>query len=557
MGKIDSGIDDPACFDECYNKFFICINSLVNSAMHSERQFIQATAFNAIIYDVPAKIMAFYMAIIDDIQNLMRTKGEEEIYTFLLTPSFSNEISVRTISYENEPKMPHGRLLRVAINERSLYDPPSVIRRMAHEVAHYAGDKLRNRKIRKKYVEKSLLHILLTQVLHNSLIGIGGFGDELLKSILEILMMRDCFAHEKYNYSSNLCHLPALIIYEMLNNDLIYEEMLKYIEKTLERYFNKNLSEKDDELEKYISDITMKYVGNKINLIPDDGSIKEKLYIVSRWIMEDSYEELEYINNAENLLLLNCKFSQSIISEQKDKPLKSCTLAECMKGILSMYSEAYADIQMILLTNIFYEDYLTSFIRKESIELADFLNNISDIGRVTTVSMMMYCFGIWEDVENEKIAEDKDICQLHITIRKGIHDMISIMTDDQKKRYFEDQKSVGHIFLENIEAVKTRNLSSNRAFDECHFAVGKGIREDKVKAYINLYLAEYLGKCIIDTISEYEKGKVAKIEKTKMITQLQSKIETVNGCKNIKHVFEEICKENYNYREALFNVTSE
>ena len=40
-------------FDACFSKFFRSLNALVNSVMHSERQFIQATAFNAIIYDVP------------------------------------------------------------------------------------------------------------------------------------------------------------------------------------------------------------------------------------------------------------------------------------------------------------------------------------------------------------------------------------------------------------------------------------------------------------------------------------------------------------------------
>lgn len=100
----------PAAF--CWRRvgsseYFKGLNSLVNSAMHSERQFIQATAFNAIIYDVPPKIMAFYVAMISDLQKIVHTRTDKT-YTFFLAPSFANQISVKIFSYEAEELMNLG-----------------------------------------------------------------------------------------------------------------------------------------------------------------------------------------------------------------------------------------------------------------------------------------------------------------------------------------------------------------------------------------------------------------------------------------------------------------
>lgn len=69
-------------FDKCFCAYFDGLNALVNSAMHTDRQFIRATSFSDIFYDVPPKIMAVYVAIIYKIRGIMQTEGERR-YTFL------------------------------------------------------------------------------------------------------------------------------------------------------------------------------------------------------------------------------------------------------------------------------------------------------------------------------------------------------------------------------------------------------------------------------------------------------------------------------------------
>ena len=101
--------------ENCFNNFFDGLSSLVNSAMHTDRQFIHATSFSAIFYDVPPKIMAFYVAMIRRICEVM-SKNDKHHYTFLMKPGFCDEISVKVISFESAH--PEDRILQIAINEQ-------------------------------------------------------------------------------------------------------------------------------------------------------------------------------------------------------------------------------------------------------------------------------------------------------------------------------------------------------------------------------------------------------------------------------------------------------
>lgn len=138
-----------------YDNYFTALNTLVNSTMHNERQFVQATAFNAVFYSVPPKIMAFYNAYIYRIKQILRDVQGEEEYTFLIYPSFSPTISVEQISLDHN--LPVDRLLTVRISEKSLYDIESVMYQFVHELAHYVGNSLRYRRERKKNIMNTLV----------------------------------------------------------------------------------------------------------------------------------------------------------------------------------------------------------------------------------------------------------------------------------------------------------------------------------------------------------------------------------------------------------------
>lgn len=142
-------------FTTTFNEYFKGLAALANSGMHSDRSFIQATAFNAIFYDIPPKFMAFYTALVYRLISIMKDVDKYN-YSFLFTPNFSDNISVKTISYDSYLRT--DRLFVVSINESFFYNPHIVLTTMTHEIAHFAGDKKRNRDHRKLQYLKCVVY---------------------------------------------------------------------------------------------------------------------------------------------------------------------------------------------------------------------------------------------------------------------------------------------------------------------------------------------------------------------------------------------------------------
>lgn len=128
------------------HSYLQALNMLAHCTMHNERQFIQAPAFNAAIFDVPPKLLAFYAGVAYKVTELLN--DENRTYSFLFSPDFRPDIYIRPISGEGYS----SKLLVFYINERMFYDPVVVIQTMCHEIAHHVGKKARRRKERAQLI---------------------------------------------------------------------------------------------------------------------------------------------------------------------------------------------------------------------------------------------------------------------------------------------------------------------------------------------------------------------------------------------------------------------
>ena len=127
------------------------LNMLAHSTMHSERQFIQAPAFNVTIFDVPPKLLAFYAGVAYKVTELLNDEIQDEekrTYSFLFSPDFRSDIYVQPISEEGYG----SKLLIIYINEQMFYNPEVVIQTMCHEIAHHVGKNARCRKERAEFM---------------------------------------------------------------------------------------------------------------------------------------------------------------------------------------------------------------------------------------------------------------------------------------------------------------------------------------------------------------------------------------------------------------------
>lgn len=337
-----------------YDNYFTALNTLVNSTMHNERQFVQATAFNAVFYSVPPKIMAFYNAYIYRIKQILRDAECEEEYTFLIYPSFSPSIFVEQISLDDN--LPVDRLLTVRISEKSLYDIESVMYQMVHELAHYVGNDLRCRLERKQKIMDTLVKYIVAECEMDY-----ETYQALMAFVRKNMQSYDKNEHKRMpDYLRNMNlegqKLVQMLEYEQVRQDLFKEYYQEKIDKGETLY--------DELLEKLgIEDVSQNaYI---TSLLPQYCSIKsDELY--ENWTNINSEEAIvEYINYIELLK--------------------------------SAYSESYADLQMILVLAMDVKDYLSTFFIKQNISTIDMLSDADLMLRISTIYRVMEDSGIWTE----------------------------------------------------------------------------------------------------------------------------------------------------------------
>ncbi|MBD5501538.1 MAG: hypothetical protein HDR10_10135, partial [Lachnospiraceae bacterium] len=545
--KMSLDKDDPEAFEACYGEYFRGLNSLVNSAMHSERQFIQATAFNALIYDVPSKIMAFYVAVIHDIQSIIKS-NQDKNYTFLLTPSFSNEIYVKMISYQNE-ELPHDRILMVSINEKSLYNPKGVSRRMAHEVAHYVGDEIRDRQCRKECLELSVIYIILNEIFHSVFIETESFYP-LIEKIREALINDEMFNLARMNYSEDLTRVGAQIVEEFIANQEILRLLDEHVFKTMENMAAENDSRKI-RLTDYISQIIQLQAGGLTNILGE--VLKEKTWsqteieIIKNLVMDDIKEKINHINRDSRYLLYLGEMEQSVALGKTDDILKRKTIGEFANMLKSIYSEAFADVQMILLLNFGYEDYLNGFLVDESINLKKLPKSMEDLSRISMVVLTMNLIGMWDELGQQDCWNGKEfeLHELHQIIRRECAAMIQgIEWEDEEN--LEKLKKAVQCFRNQVgDQAEIRN----REYADYVIAVeDENVDDRMVNVYINNQLLQYLIGCVGRSIAQYLNNE----DKIERIKKLRKTIKTVIDCENMRETFKAVCLEVKEYKETIF-----
>ena len=151
------------------------VNSLIQSYTNSDRKLFQEPKKEQAMFDIPNKLGCFYSAAAYKIQNILRQvedcieKGCPSYkYTILFRPVIHN--TLQTFASFEGTMPPHNQILVIETPEISMFHPRTFIAQLIHEIAHYEGNALRNRKVRrektidiiciliKKYIQFSLTH---------------------------------------------------------------------------------------------------------------------------------------------------------------------------------------------------------------------------------------------------------------------------------------------------------------------------------------------------------------------------------------------------------------
>lgn len=537
----EKGNPHPELFDECYKNFFACLDSLVNSAMHSERQFIQATAFNAVIYDVPVKLLSFYMAIIDDIKTIMKCdeEKEENEYTIILTPSFSNEIQVKVISYndEHELPLPHARLLKVEINEKSLYNPSEVVRTMVHEIGHFLGEEIRKRDVRRKRVIFSIVLVVLAHIFSKDFTSSTYGVCKLAEDISEYLMGIRGFLKSQCSYSRELKLLGKRIAYEFKTNSVLEQKLREFVKNTLTNSNN-------------IEDST--YLKEVVRRRSGDSVVINDYQILTDMVMDEIMESIQYLDVERVARLVRTgEIESSINVDNKNKNLNEVTLTRVTDCIVRMYCEAYADIQKVIITGIGYQDYLMGFLGglNENWEFST-EENVEDMGRIAMTAMALEKCGLWKYEKEYPVcgALDKKLGRVNDSVQRIIGCVNRIQKSEEKFRKFREE------YAEAIEELSHKKKTPDLKEQNLCFNDVETDQKDIsfLTARLYLELLRYLYNCTVESVKEY-----SKTDKMKKILALRDTMQLVNECRDIQVVFEEMNRKIKEYRDKVFQLEND
>lgn len=144
MKEKDSTIELEEVYEYFYD-FMKAFNLCVQNSNRSDRQFIQTPEFNIRLYDIPAKMYAFYYAYVYNLReflNIMSDNDPKHEYEFLICQGITNSLRVK----ECFKKMSNSEgLFIVQIPERAAYEPQTMLLTLTHELGHVVGTQLRQR----------------------------------------------------------------------------------------------------------------------------------------------------------------------------------------------------------------------------------------------------------------------------------------------------------------------------------------------------------------------------------------------------------------------------
>lgn len=152
--------------------FLNSVDSIIYHTIHTAQVYLMIPGQTGAIFSIPIKLSLLYQWFIRQIIDLLNdsnkyTNKAPFKYQCLFTPELESRPTTEMISMG----LPHGdRLICVKLSQRSLYMPQDLFIVLAHEIAHYVGENIRNRKQRTFKIICTISTILAHEIVSSDLI---------------------------------------------------------------------------------------------------------------------------------------------------------------------------------------------------------------------------------------------------------------------------------------------------------------------------------------------------------------------------------------------------
>lgn len=355
------------------------IMSVVNGALHTDRMFFQAPGFNAVLYDIPAKLLAFYTAFVKKMSDILNDNEKKE-FAYLLCPDLYLKIVLIKL-FDNVNAYPTKRLLKGSIPVKSIFEPKKLMVELAHEVAHCVGDETRMRETRFYY---------------------------------SIVMFSDTLVYYLFSVEELDERRAMLALFSGTEKEMKIERFKKnvseHIGEMLYKKFCNNKTEKD-EFEYYQVKTKSFFEGAIKEIIdsPDNllGYIEEEYLKIFRDGRQNLIEEVQNIYTLTRIMRRN--LSVFLLDRH---------LTNMIEGIHSLTNESYADLIMYKILGLSGKEYIHLFYDANRELLQE--NNIAFLyANATGERILSVLEALGENIKEMRVNDDDLLYMDYLEKLKG------------------------------------------------------------------------------------------------------------------------------------------
>lgn len=257
----------PVGNNEIY-EFIHKISMTLHGTLRTDIQFFQIRDFNVIVHYAPAKLRAFYAIWALKLSEFYNSfEKTDKKYSFILSPGVFGETHVKQLFVKyDEPE----RLMLITTPERNLYMPRWLGEIIAHEVSHFVGTKVRERRFRHRVLLRLSAHIAALEMQRFWYIGMPDDLKESTEEMMKSTYLRNqlekelvrideerCRAQEDlYLYHSSKSQRNIRIDYRYVASDDIARRIIYEYGETLRNFLRERVSGAGNRGEriKYIQD---------------------------------------------------------------------------------------------------------------------------------------------------------------------------------------------------------------------------------------------------------------------------------------------------------------
>lgn len=338
---------------EIFSAFFSSTSILVDSINHSSRQFVQVPSFGSVSFEIPPKLMAYYTAMAHELIEVFRDEDYTENYTYgvAFRPEFVCTLKVTSYADQDLSK---DEWLTISMGERSLYTLQLTTETLGHEISHFVGERNRRRDVRENMAIQAGLTNLAGQVLR-------GIWEDLAR-YCEIPAPRETIVKwsEMHSLANRLMRSLKMSCLPGWAEQGIYSRFLRIRLANLPEAIL-CVPDMTNTLTEWLCGLLLDEKGIIMPFLAEHfaqkiGGPKAKSRMVSQPVyraMAQDYIHTRLLQELENL----ADFNRRIETGEESPMYDAKAQGSSPDWMCYMFSEAFADLQMILLFNLRWEDY--------------------------------------------------------------------------------------------------------------------------------------------------------------------------------------------------------